>query len=122
MARLLDLGEMEQRFSGEITSALPGDVHGIEGKLGDHLEQFCDLMAGIALYGSVDPMESGWLPEFIRTAGLNARKKWSSALRRGLAGFPPGSGARSGPAGSRATGSFAFHLSSAGPRGGCPDG
>ena len=63
---------------------------GIEGKLGDHLEQFCELMASIALYGSVDPMESGWLQEFIRTAGLNARKKWGSALRLSLEGFPAG--------------------------------
>jgi hypothetical protein len=62
----------------------------IEGRLGDHVERFCTLMASIALYGSVDPMESGWLQEFIRTASLNARKGWASALRRSLEGFPAG--------------------------------
>jgi hypothetical protein len=62
----------------------------IEGDLGDHGDQFCELMAGIALYGSVSPMESGWLQDFIQTAGLNARKKWASAVGEFLRSSPPG--------------------------------
>lgn len=62
----------------------------IEEDLGDHDRQFCELMAAIALYGVVDPMESGWLPEFVRTAVPDARSKWASALREGLESFPSG--------------------------------
>jgi hypothetical protein len=62
----------------------------IEGKLGELARRFCELMAGIALYGALHPMESGWLPEFIGTAGLKARKDWGSAVRQFLETLPAG--------------------------------
>ena len=62
----------------------------IEGMLGEHAGRFCELMAGVALYGAVHPIESGWLPEFTRTAGLKARKDWGSAVRQFLEALPVG--------------------------------
>jgi hypothetical protein len=64
----------------------------IEKGLGDRAERFCEIMANIALYGAIEPMEpgGGWLPEFIRTSGLEARRDWSSAVGRILPGFPAG--------------------------------
>ena len=64
--------------------------HRIENDLGKRAESFCELMAGIALYGAVDPMRSGWLPEFIKATALQTRRRWASAVRLFLSSLAEG--------------------------------
>jgi hypothetical protein len=58
--------------------------------LGDRAQQFCELMATVALYSAINPMTSGWLPKFILDATAKYRVAWASAVRVFLGGFPNG--------------------------------
>jgi hypothetical protein len=62
----------------------------IEEHLGKRAESFCELMAGVAIYGAVDPIQSGWLPQFISAATPQTRRTWASSVRLVLEGFPEG--------------------------------
>jgi hypothetical protein len=87
----LTWGKWNNNLLEYILPCFRGTFAKIEENLGaDHIERFCEVLAGIALYGAVEPMESGWLREFTRLAGLKARREWISAVGRILREFPAG--------------------------------
>lgn len=43
-------------------------------------KEFCRHLASIALFGVIDPIEDGWLWEFLRAVGSEGRKTWASAM------------------------------------------
>ncbi|MFH7326419.1 DUF4020 domain-containing protein [Desulfurivibrio sp. C05AmB] len=49
--------------------------------------QFCQHMASIAIYSSVNPLEDGWLQEFISAVEAQDRAEWASQLRGTISGL-----------------------------------
>jgi len=47
-------------------------------------EQFCNHLAGIALFSKTDPLSHGWLHRFLRVVGEDERVTWASSIRSGL--------------------------------------
>lgn len=48
------------------------------------VKRFCQLMAEVAVYGSENPIDSGWLARFIAQAGSTARIHFANALGQQL--------------------------------------
>lgn len=42
--------------------------------------RFCEHMASIAIYSSINPLEDGWLVEFITSVEESARKEWAQQI------------------------------------------
>lgn len=43
-------------------------------------DRFCQHLAGIAIYSSIDPLRSGWLNRFLSECGEEDRKSWASYI------------------------------------------
>src|SRR6185369_4297578 len=53
----------------------------------DQRESFCRHLAGIACYGSTDPIQSGWLNRFLQDVAPEERIMWSSSMSETLRGM-----------------------------------
>jgi hypothetical protein len=42
-------------------------------------ESFCQFLAGIACYGSIDPVQNGWLQRFLKAVTLEERAMWANS-------------------------------------------
>lgn len=49
--------------------------------------RFCDQLAGIAAFGRVNPLESGWLIEFVRVVTEDERVRWVGPFVRCYRGW-----------------------------------
>lgn len=49
--------------------------------------RFCEHMASIAIYSSINPLEDGWLVEFITSVEESARKEWAQQIGYSLRGL-----------------------------------
>jgi hypothetical protein len=45
---------------------------------------FCGHLAGFAVFGAVDPIESGWLDEFLTRAGHREHMHWVGSVTQVL--------------------------------------
>jgi len=89
----------EQAWHGYLTwgrwndALLPGLVPLYEqsfGRLSQALsgmrDRFCEHLADIAIYGSVDPLGDGWLRRFISETDAQSRASWANRMASGLRG------------------------------------
>ena len=53
----------------------------VHGHLGKPREQFCQHMAGVALFSAIHPLKDGWLRGFIKEVGPEERIMWASGVR-----------------------------------------
>jgi hypothetical protein len=57
-------------------------------KLEAKAERFCEVMAAVAVHGAINPMaKAGWLRQFVQTAGIQARRYWTSSVGSMLRGL-----------------------------------
>jgi hypothetical protein len=60
----------------------------LHAKLGkEQRESFCQFLAGIACYGSSNPIQSGWLHKFVIAVSMDERIMWSRAMSQTLKGM-----------------------------------
>lgn len=59
----------------------------LSSELQDIRDRFCEHLANIAVYSTVNPIEDGWLTKFIATVELQDRKTWASHLKHQLHSF-----------------------------------
>ncbi len=50
-------------------------------------QSFCKFLAGLACYGTIDPIQSGWLNRFLQVVTAEERIMWSSSMSRTLKGM-----------------------------------
>jgi SIR2-like protein/uncharacterized protein DUF4020 len=53
----------------------------------DSRRAFCEHLAGIAVYGSIDPLDNGWLLRFLSSVTLDTRAVWADQLRTSIQGL-----------------------------------
>jgi len=52
----------------------------LHSEFGRFRQSFCDHLASIACFGSIDPMKDGWLNRFLPAAGLEERIMWAASM------------------------------------------
>jgi uncharacterized protein DUF4020 len=62
----------------------------VEAEKDDFKRAFCGHLAGIAVYGSIDPLDHGWLFRFLSSVTLETRAVWADQLRTGIQGLDDG--------------------------------
>lgn len=52
----------------------------LQSEFGESRRKFCEHLAGIACFSSMDPIKNGWLNRFLLAVGLEERVMWASSL------------------------------------------
>ena len=56
-------------------------------EFGEVRDRFCQYLAGLACYTSINPLQTGWLSEFLSHVELKDRIRWALAVRHILKGI-----------------------------------
>jgi hypothetical protein len=55
-------------------------------ELGEVRERFTEYLAGLAMWGNIDPLKQGWLTRFVSSAEEVDRQRWAAQIQRILRG------------------------------------
>ena len=82
-------GKWSDPLFAEMLSAYKQTFSRVDQELASMRKPLCNRLASIALRSSVHPLESGWLSEFVREAGPEARERWTLSVGEALGALSP---------------------------------
>jgi hypothetical protein len=85
-------GQWNDAVLGTLLPALLESFGHLESGLLAVRDEFCQRLAGMAVYSSINPLTSEWLPRFIADTTPDTRARWAAAVGQELQGVPPNAG------------------------------
>ena len=88
------LGYLDASYAAWFDSGLPAPSARDHGRLDDRSRMFCNHLAGFAVFGAIDPLENGWLDDFLTRTSVASDCIGSGALLHPARSRRPSEGVR----------------------------